>query len=1125
MYGRPLADELGPIVYRQVGDGWIAIHADGTQEPAPSVTPEDPFEPTAGLVSSGYSLDSLWTYQVGSSPYAAAIGDVTGDGHADVLMTTTSGNTSNDYSLFVFPQQASGTLGTPLKYPYLEQYSLTGQTGIAVADLNEDGVLDVVVGHKLGVTLFLADGQGNLRPGVVIYDFDASVLSATDVDRDGHMDIVSMGQSRPLTVLFGDGQGNFSRTIAVASNAHGFNDFETGDLNGDGLVDLAVLDGAISTTVNLSVHRNDGAGGFVSPPDTYLVDPRLRRAGVGVGDVTGDGLSDAVVSRPANRPTSLLIMAQDALGRLTGPTSIASYDIPEPVVVTDVDRDGMQDAVVAHGGWSRLGVYLQGPGGTLGAETLYSIPNASLYPPQSLAVGDFTSDGCPDVAIADSNGSIAVLHGHGCTPHCGQTACDDLNPCTDDGCDPSIGCVHTNNTNPCDDGKSCTAPDVCGDGQCHGGTNTCPRTLAMFTKTTGVTVFDADADTVVGSLSIGTPRDCSINAHQTLGFVVDGQNKVWVIDLTRTPPTLASDVNPIPISNGGWDTTISPDQKYLLVCGSSLSVVDIAARSEIATVSVPGGCGSVEVCPDGSVLATSSGPPDVYRYRIDESGQLSSTGEALRTTGLPVNALCAPRAKSGLLLARPTVVSFGMPGLVQVNHREPGGDTYSGAINRAGNRVFLRTINSVVAYDYSEATGSLGAIPLFSFSPGTKADASPGIDEIAIHPDGTKFYTLGDAPSTKLGVYNTSNGQKIGSISAGTGPTIHPKAVCFPSMECVPDAPLQCMDGNPCTDDTCDPVVGCVHVNNTAPCDDGNSCTTGDTCSGGTCRPGGPTNCDDGNCCTIDGCNPATGCVHTTNTTPPVFVTQPSLGNCPILWPPNHGYVDFTVADTGATAQAQCGISSIQFASCTSSQSENAIGTGDGNALRDCVYEPGALHLRAERNGACSPTGRVYETTLVAVDVCGNTTTSSALDVSVWHDRGHGPASGQIFGSSGDTKDVRDGTNGTYNLAPDACDAGGACANGTTQDHSDANPEMEISQQAAISVDTLRIDKVSGALQLSWIAPQPPAPIHVTRYHVYRLDPATPLWTQIAEIQDLSFTDPSLNDARDWQYKITAIVK
>ena len=42
-------------------------------------------------------------------------------------------------------------------------------------------------------------------------------------------------------------------------------------------------------------------------------------------------------------------------------------------------------------------------------------------------------------------------------------------------------------------------------------------------------------------------------------------------------------------------------------------------------------------------------------------------------------------------------------------------------------------------------------------------------------------------------------------------------------------------------------------------CDDGNACTLGDTCNGGTCVPGTAVVCDDGNACTANNCNPATG--------------------------------------------------------------------------------------------------------------------------------------------------------------------------------------------------------------------------------------------------------------------------
>ena len=102
-----------------------------------------------------------------------------------------------------------------------------------------------------------------------------------------------------------------------------------------------------------------------------------------------------------------------------------------------------------------------------------------------------------------------------------------------------------------------------------------------------------------------------------------------------------------------------------------------------------------------------------------------------------------------------------------------------------------------------------------------------------------------------------------------------------------------CDDGNVCTTDGCLPVLGCQHVNNASPCNDGLYCNGVDTCSEGACAHAGdpcPENsnvcdgitscnedadrcdttpaldCDDGNICTTDGCLPVLGCQHVNNT-------------------------------------------------------------------------------------------------------------------------------------------------------------------------------------------------------------------------------------------------------------------
>ncbi len=85
---------------------------------------------------------------------------------------------------------------------------------------------------------------------------------------------------------------------------------------------------------------------------------------------------------------------------------------------------------------------------------------------------------------------------------------------------------------------------------------------------------------------------------------------------------------------------------------------------------------------------------------------------------------------------------------------------------------------------------------------------------------------------------------------------------------CIPSALIQCDDGDVCTDDACLPASGCTVTGNKQPCDDGDTCTAGDLCGGGACQAGAAVVCDDGNGCTDDACEPAIGCTVIVNTLP-----------------------------------------------------------------------------------------------------------------------------------------------------------------------------------------------------------------------------------------------------------------
>lgn len=89
---------------------------------------------------------------------------------------------------------------------------------------------------------------------------------------------------------------------------------------------------------------------------------------------------------------------------------------------------------------------------------------------------------------------------------------------------------------------------------------------------------------------------------------------------------------------------------------------------------------------------------------------------------------------------------------------------------------------------------------------------------------------------------------------------------CEPTTGCV-YKPVWCDDGDPCTNDICiptngcvfEPIGGCLACTNDKDCDDNNLCTYG-ICKDGICEFT-TKDCEDGNKCTIDTCEPDVGCV------------------------------------------------------------------------------------------------------------------------------------------------------------------------------------------------------------------------------------------------------------------------
>jgi hypothetical protein len=361
--------------------------------------------------AAGTLFQPYQAFTVGSWPEVVAIGDVTGDGRADVVMTTGSYfDPANDNRVWVFAQSGAGTLAPPVSYP-------TGSTAtpqsIAVGDITGDGRKDVVVGlDGVGVQVYPQLATGVLGAPAVTPTADGRIVRLGNLNGDGRLDVAAVGWgTNTVSVLLNNGAGGLQAPVSYPAQHAGYDDLEVGDVTGDARDDLVVMSGQTYAVPNLSVVPQLAGGGF-GPAAEYRVAPNTNSNGVGIGDLTGEGRKDVVLSFGGNRPSSnLAVFPQTSSGTLGAPVVSPSYDIPEPVEVADVDRDERADVVTLHGGWNRAGVYLQQPAGGLGSEDLYEIPYASHYGAEGLAVGDFSGDGAQDLAIADYNHGLVVLYG------------------------------------------------------------------------------------------------------------------------------------------------------------------------------------------------------------------------------------------------------------------------------------------------------------------------------------------------------------------------------------------------------------------------------------------------------------------------------------------------------------------------------------------------------------------------------------------------------------------------------------------------------------------------------------------------------------------------------------------
>jgi hypothetical protein len=292
-------------------------------------------------------------------------------------------------------------------------FNLDNKPDLAIVEQDSDVVSVLLNTTASGsATVSFAPGQ-DFPTGV-----DPVSAAVGDFNGDGEPDlaVVNQGSNSVAVLLNTTAPGSAAPSFAARQDfATGSipNSVAVGDINGDGMPDLAVADVGSN---RVSVLLNTTARGATTPSFSPRQDFGTGSApdAVAVGDLNGDGMPDLAVANFFSNSVSVLLNTRapgSAVPSFAARQDFATGSFPDSVAMGDLNGDGVLDLAVANSNSSSTSVLLNTTArGSATPSFAAKQDFATGTAPACVAVADYNGYGTPDLAVADfGSDTVSVL--------------------------------------------------------------------------------------------------------------------------------------------------------------------------------------------------------------------------------------------------------------------------------------------------------------------------------------------------------------------------------------------------------------------------------------------------------------------------------------------------------------------------------------------------------------------------------------------------------------------------------------------------------------------------------------------------------------------------------------------